>query len=69
METIRNNVQGKGMGKGRGEITSELIDKWGIFSVDMDCLPREKFFVYINTKFLSKADSLFVRRPEGVCVI
>ena len=68
METIRNNVQGEGPGRGRGGITSELINKWGIFSVDMDCHPKEKLFVNISTRFAINVDSLFMRRPEGVCI-
>ena len=69
METIRNKVQSKGPGKRRGSIVSDFINKWGILSMDMDCFPKEKFFVYISTGLSSNADSLFVRRPKGVCVI
>ena len=69
METIGNITQSKRPRRGGRRITSEFINKWGIFSVDMDCLPKEKFFLCISTGFLSNAGSSFVRRPEGVCVI
>ena len=69
MKTIRNKAQSKGPRRGRGRIASDFINKWGIFSVDMDCFSREKFFVYISTGFSSNADSLFVCRQKGVCLI
>ena len=68
-KTIGNVAQSKRPGKGSRGITSEFIYKWGIFSMEVDCLPREKFFVYVSTGFLSSADSSFVRRPKGVCLI
>ena len=66
---IGDKMQSKGPRRGRGRKASDVINKLGIFSVDMDYLSGEKFFVYISTGFSSIVDSLFVRRPKGVCVI
>jgi len=38
-KTIGNVAQGKRPGRRSRGITSEIVNKWGIIGVDMDCLP------------------------------
>ena len=71
--TLKANTPQKGgitwqpPGPSASHVTRTL---WSIFSVEMNCLLREKFFVYISTRFASNAvRRFFVYRPEGVFVI